>query len=34
MKFDSQFMWGFGTGVVAVWALHRWVKPMATTKAA
>lgn len=33
MKFDSNFMWGVGVGVLGTWAMHRWMRPMATTKA-
>ena len=29
---SSEFWTGAVVGVVGVWAWHRWVKPMATTK--
>lgn len=32
MKLDSSFFWGVAVGVVGVWAMHRYAKPLATTK--
>lgn len=31
---NGSFFVGVGVGIVGVWAWHRWVKPMATTKSA
>lgn len=30
---NRHFVTGVVVGVVGVWAFHRWVKPLATTKA-
>lgn len=32
MKFDSSFFLGVGVGLVGCWALHRYVRPLPSTK--
>ena len=31
---NSSFFWGVAIGVAGTWAFHKWVKPMASSKAA
>lgn len=34
MLTNKDFLTGVAVGVVGVWAFHRWMRPLATTKSA